>query len=228
MTQKFTYSLILLGSLSGPVALSFDRKVAFVRQWKTVFAAAVIPALIFIIWDVYFTDSGVWSFSKDHVMGVWLMGLPLEEILFFLVVPFCCMFIYACIRAYFPGLNKVRSFDRLLIGVALLLLTGALFWLNRDYTSWTAILLALQIGAVYTFPGLFPGFRSDYFLLSYSVMLIPFLVVNGFLTAIPVVMYNAAENLDIRIYTIPVEDVFYGMLLVLMNVLIYERLRNKV
>lgn len=226
MQQKFTYSLILLGSLSGPLALSFDRKVAFVREWKNVFAAALLPALIFIVWDAYFTKSGVWGFSKEHVLGIWLMGLPLEEILFFLVVPFCCMFIYACIRSYFPLINKAKSFDRILIVVAFLLLIGALFWLNRDYTSWTAILLALQIGAVYTFPGIFPGFRSDYFLISYSIMLIPFLVVNGLLTAIPVVIYNAAENLDIRIYTIPVEDVFYGMLLVLMNVLIYERLRN--
>ena len=56
--------------------------------------------------------------------------------------------------------------------------------------------------------------------------IIPFLIVNGFLTAIPVVLYNDAENLGVRIYSIPFEDTFYGMLLVLMNIVLYEKLRS--
>ena len=58
-------------------------------------------------------------------------------------------------------------------------------------------------------------------------MLLPFLIVNGFLTSIPVVQYNDAENLGIRIYTIPFEDIFYGMLLVLMIIVIYEKMPGK-
>jgi lycopene cyclase domain-containing protein len=73
----------------------------------------------------------------------------------------------------------------------------------------------------------FRSFHTAAFLISYLVILIPFLVVNGFLTAIPVVLYNDAESLGFRIYTIPVEDVFYGMLLVMMNIAVYEELRNR-
>jgi lycopene cyclase domain-containing protein len=62
---------------------------------------------------------------------------------------------------------------------------------------------------------------------AYLIILIPFLIVNGLLTAIPVVLYNDNENLGIRLYTIPIEDIFYGMLLVMMNVVGYERFKLK-
>lgn len=69
-------------------------------------------------------------------------------------------------------------------------------------------------------------FNVTAFLIAYLIILIPFLVVNGLLTAIPVVLYNDNENLGIRLYTIPIEDVFYGMLLIMMNVAGYERFKN--
>jgi lycopene cyclase domain-containing protein len=51
--------------------------------------------------------------------------------------------------------------------------------------------------------------------------------VNGILTAMPVLIYNDAENMGIRLYTIPLEDAFYGMLNVLQVVTVYEWLKNK-
>jgi len=223
MKSQLTYTLVLAGSIAGPVALSFDKKVNYVRKWKGVFIASLIPALLFILWDIRFTAAEVWSFSSDHVLGFFFWGLPLEEMLFFILVPFCCLFIYYCVRAYFPSLNFQFEAGIMMRILAFLLLGIAVFNMSRDYTSWTSILLALYIGLVYTKPDWFPGFRADYFLASYGLILIPFLIVNGVLTAIPVVSYNDLENVGFRIYTIPVEDVFYGMLLILMNVTLLER-----
>ena len=67
-------------------------------------------------------------------------------------------------------------------------------------------------------------FRS----ISYLIMLIPFFIVNGILTGTgienEVVWYNNNENLGIRLLTIPVEDFFYGMFLIGMNIMLYELL----
>ncbi|MBX9850187.1 MAG: lycopene cyclase domain-containing protein, partial [Cytophagaceae bacterium] len=69
------------------------------------------------------------------------------------------------------------------------------------------------------------------FYIIYILLLFPFLIVNGILTGTgleqPIVWYNHTEIIGIRILTIPMEDVFYGMALILMNMLIYMHLLKR-
>ena len=187
----------------------------------------LLPALLYIVWDICFTAKGVWSFNDSFITGIKFNGLPLEEILFFFVVPYCCVFIYECIRSYFPQLKNKPGADAVCKAAAIILLVTGIIFYDRAYTSWTFIFNALFIGIIYIFRNYFKAFDALSFLVSYIVILIPFLIVNGFLTAIPVVIYNNAENLGLRIYTIPIEDIFYGMLLVLMNIVLYEKLKSR-
>ena len=227
MNPHYTYFLILAVTLAGPLALSFDKKVAYYKEWKHVFLAMIIPALLSIIWDFYFTAKGVWSFNEAYITGIKLYNLPIEEVLFFFIVPYNCIFIYACIRSYFPKLVNKNSADWILKAIAVLLLIAGVIYNINHYTSWTFIFTGLFILIIYLFRNFFKSFDAVSFLVVYAICLIPFLIVNGFLTAIPVVLYNDAENLGIRIYTIPFEDAFYGMLLVLMNIVIYEKLKSR-
>jgi lycopene cyclase domain-containing protein len=187
----------------------------------------IIPALIYIGWDIHFTEKTVWSFNPAYITGIKIYNLPLEEVLFFFIVPYCCVFIYACIRAYFPNLKNKKPADLVLIILAVALFVTGVFNAEKYYTSWTFIFTGAFILIIYAARKFFKNFDAASFLVSYAICLIPFLIVNGFLTAIPVVIYNDAENLGIRIYTIPFEDAFYGMLLVMMNVVLYEKFRNR-
>lgn len=207
--------------------LSFDKKVAFYKNWKYLLPAMIIPAGLYIAWDIYFTSKQVWSFNENYITGIKFYNLPVEEVLFFFIVPYCCVFIYACIRAYFPGLKDRRWADVFLMILAAILLITGIYYIDRYYTGWTFIFTGAFIFFIYLFKSHFKKFNAASFIISYAVCLIPFLIVNGFLTSIPVVLYNDAENLGIRIYTIPFEDTFYGMLLVLMNIVLYEKIKDR-
>lgn len=187
----------------------------------------LLPAFFYILWDIVFTKQGIWSFNENYITGLKLYNLPIEEVMFFFVVPYCCVFIYACVRAYFPVLqnNQIADFILKLLGISLLVL--AIFNHDRSYTFFTFFFNGLFIFAILVAQKNKFTFNITAFLVAYLIILIPFLIINGLLTAIPVVLYNDNENLGIRLYTIPVEDIFYGMLLIMMNVLGYERFKAK-
>lgn len=225
--NHYTYFLILLTSLAGPLFLSFDKKVHFNKKWKFALPAMILPAILYIIWDSWFTRIGVWSFNEEYITGIKLFNLPIEEILFFFIVPYCCIFIYECVRCYLPDLKCTKRADYILGAISLALLIFGLLYYDRIYTASTFILTSLFIAIILSCRNFFRDFHTNAFFISYGVILLPFLVVNGFLTAIPVVLYNDTENLGFNIYTIPFEDVFYGMLLVMMNIALYEKLKNR-
>ena len=149
----------------------------------------------------------------------------MEEILFFICIPYSCVFTFHCINEHVKiGWRKssITIFTTFLI---LFLLVISFINRSRIYTSVTFVSLAfLLIITTYLLKSVWMG----NFFIVYLLLQIPFFIVNGILTGTglpePVVIYNNAENLGIRILTIPVEDIFYGMCLILLNVLIYELL----
>ncbi len=168
----------------------------------------------------------MWSFNENYITGIKIVNLPIEEVLFFFVVPYCCVFIYECVRCYLPSLKNKPPADTVLQVLAIVLLIAGIIFYKKKYTCYTFIFTAVFIAVIYWKKYYFKEFDALSFLAAYAIILIPFLIVNGFLTAIPVVVYSDAENLGIRIYTIPFEDTFYGMLLILMNIVIYEKLKS--
>lgn len=86
------YGWILLFSLSLPLILSFYPPLKFYSNLKALFLAVLWVLIIFGGWDVWATYRGHWSFNPDSIWGIKLLNLPLEEVAFFIVIPFCCIF----------------------------------------------------------------------------------------------------------------------------------------
>jgi lycopene cyclase domain-containing protein len=228
LNEKYLYLGLNIFSISIPLIFSFYTPAPFYKKWKHLWIAILIPAMIFIIWDEWFTQMGIWGFNTRYLTGIYVGSLPLEEVLFFICIPYACVFTYEALnfliqkdllRKYQSGITWVLAF--------ILLLAGLLNY-SKWYTAVTFLTLSVCLIGLNHFVK--PAYLGRFYL-AYLFILIPFFIVNGILTGSwieeEVVWYNAAEQLDIRMGTIPVEDTFYGMLLILMNVSILEFLQKR-
>ncbi len=224
MNSHYTYLVLDITSVLFPLALSFDKKVAFYKLWKYLFPAMFISGIFFILWDVLFTAQGVWSFNPEYITGINVFNLPIEEVLFFICVPYSCVFIYEVFNAYVKRDVLGTCGTRISILISVLSLMTCILFYDKTYTIVNAgICLALVLFATFIYK-----FRNlGRFYLAYFVSLIPFLICNGILTALPIVMYNDDENMAIRLFTIPLEDVFYCLSLLLSTVLLMDYFKEK-
>ena len=223
--EKWTYAILLLASLSVPLIRSFEQKVAFYRKWPELFAGILVMMLVFIPWDIVFTRMGVWSFNYRYVAGIFFLDLPLEEWLFFIIITYCCVFIYEVLKFFFPQFHfpKVAYILTILLGlftiVTALLNTGKIYTFSVMVLTGTLLVLQLVIKSHKTW--------LSHFYFMYFISLIPFYIVNGVLTKLPIVSYENSENLGIRFQSIPVEDAFYLLSMMVLTLMVYEFLRNK-
>jgi len=223
--KNFTYLILLIASVSVPLALSFDKKVQYYKKLKYVLPAILITGVFFILWDINFTKAKIWGFHPEYNLGIDIKGLPLEEWLFFVCIPYACVFIYEVIKVYFEKYEYPNPFLVLslffIIGFALI----SYFYRHQLYTFFTFLLSAVYLGYTVFRNKFKPHITKFYF--AYFVSLLPFLVVNGILTSLPVVEYNSLHILNIRILNIPVEDFSYLFLMLLMVITIYEFLKER-
>jgi len=222
------YLILNIASFIIPFAYSFEKKMQFIQWWKSVFLSIFIVAFFFLVWDVIFTQQGVWGFNPKYLLGFYLFGLPLEEILFFICIPYASVFTHYAVGYFFPAL-KLSEFRANYITIILFLIAIFLLFLNIDkwYTSINLLVFCLLLA--YSF--ITRNEILQKFYITFLIILIPFLIVNGILTGSfiegEVVWYNNEENLGIRLFTIPIEDVFYAFSMLFANLILIEKFKLK-
>jgi lycopene cyclase domain-containing protein len=222
------YGWIILATIAGPFLLSFDKKVHFYTTWKQLFPAILIVGFLFLVWDEYFTVKEIWGFNPNYLSSIYIGHLPIEEVTFFLVVPYACLFIYEVLKAYFPEF-KLKTISHYFAFT--FTLSGLIFGLTHMdnwYTASACIVSSILTIGFY-FVNRVKWFES--FVFTYLVALVPFIIVNGILTGAltqePIVWYSEEHIMGPRIITIPVEDLFYNYSMLLPIVGIYEYLKSK-
>ena len=222
------YGWVMIFTIIGPFALSFDKKVHFYTYFPSLFKSILPVSTLFIFWDILFTKKSIWGFTAEHISTIKVANLPLEEVLFFILVPFACLFIYEVSKSYFPNLNVskvIKPFNYVFISLGLILISkGIGNWYTCSAVT-TGILLVLIFGIILK--------KSWYgwFVVSFLIALIPFLIVNGILTGAitpkPIVWYSENHIVGWRIITIPVEDLYYNLSLLLPITAFFEFFKNK-
>jgi len=256
------YLVVNLVVIGIPMALSWHPDSRFVDQWRSFWPACLSVMAFFVIWDVIFTANGIWGFEEAYLIGLSLAGLPIEEWLFFVTVPYACVFTYYVlgvkggthgVHGTVPksGETSARSGPADVSsdsqtarwvsgGITLLCLMLAVMFWGAWYTTTTALFCSIFGIVLWIKRPVWQGL----FLKTFLILMIPFLLTNGVLTGLTfwiypilntdpgsvvdqIVWYDNAHNMGIRLFSIPLDDFFYGFLLIGMNVFLFEALRSK-
>ncbi|MBP9781233.1 lycopene cyclase domain-containing protein [Candidatus Woesebacteria bacterium] len=217
-----TYLYILISIIIFPLAIGLTQGFRFYFNRKLV-KTLFFTATPFLIWDWWATTQGHWSFNPAHTIGITFFNLPIEEIAFFFVAPFACLFLYAASEKYIQVkyLSLPFFFWVLTIGASLLLLIVGFPKPYSTIVYGLSVLLLLYSYQKFRFQ------ITTHMFLYFFLSFIFFIIFNSVLTMVPIVSYAPWAILNLRVGTIPIEDFWYNFLLLSFTLIIYKVMSNK-
>jgi lycopene cyclase domain-containing protein len=217
---SYSYLLINFSIIVFPLILSFTKKFYFVRQIKQVALSTFLVGLIFIAWDVVVTKRGHWQFNPEYTLPYRVFGLPIEEILFFITVPYSCLFLYHFCQKYFKGNDRrIGKYSKNILALLFIFLG---FITEKEYSMLVLVatgLLLLTLNNKY--------FTSTHYLIYIFLGFVLFTFFNYLLTSTPIVIYSKQFITGIRLATIPIEDYFYNFILLSFYAKTYDWLSKR-
>jgi lycopene cyclase domain-containing protein len=99
--SHWTYLIVLAACLGAAVPLEFAFHVRVLRRPRILIAALLPELVLFLGWDLYAVHGHQWTYAAGRIIGVILPGgLPLEEVLFFLVIPVCAVLAFEAAKRW--------------------------------------------------------------------------------------------------------------------------------
>jgi lycopene cyclase domain-containing protein len=97
--KQLAYLLVLAFCLVGTAPLEVVLKTRVYARWRRLLLTLLPVFTVFVVWDLLAIRAGHWDYDPEQVTGIALGDLPLEELLFFLVIPVCAILTLEAVRA---------------------------------------------------------------------------------------------------------------------------------
>ena len=217
--MSLTYLVLNLFIIAVPIWYTPDKRTAYYRRLPALGFSIGVVSTCYLLWDILVTARGEWSFNGKYLTGVQILNVPIEEILFFITVPYSCLFIYEVVLYATHG-RKLRLPVIIIVAPIIALFAASLAVSSQGYTA-----KALASCAFFLTTALLldrPLLESKQYWIWLAICYVPFLIINTVLTALPVVEYNSKAIWGLRVGTIPLEDFFYNYAMLSFYLLFYR------
>lgn len=92
---EFNYLGVLLFISLCAVGVTIIFKVRAPFFWKTFLITDSIVLTVYLFWDYWAIEKKIWSFDPAQTVGLKVLGIiPIEEVLFFIIVPLMTIITY--------------------------------------------------------------------------------------------------------------------------------------
>lgn len=220
LSGHLAYAEILLAIFLPVALISFLSPISKYRRYHPLIISIAVVAPVYIIWDQLAVIFGTWKFDSANVIGIYFFHLPIEEVSFFLVVPFSTLLIYEVISSHLKGKISGRIILTVSsVSIILLILLGVLN-ISRSYTSIASFFAAASIVIGLLLDRQLMERKSLWVYMAISY--IPFVFFDHLMVSIPVFTYGANAIIGLRIAEIPVEEFLYVFSLLMSYVIVYD------
>jgi lycopene cyclase domain-containing protein len=98
--ERFSYIAILIFVIVGSGWLEIVVRTRVLQRARRLLLAMIPGVVLFMLWDMYAVSEGHWYFNTDRILEVYLpAGVPLEELLFFIVIPIASILTLEAVRS---------------------------------------------------------------------------------------------------------------------------------
>jgi lycopene cyclase domain-containing protein len=97
--SHLAYLGVLAACLAGSSWLEVTLRTRVFKRWLRLVLTLAPVVVVFVVWDLYAVSRRHWTFDATHVTGIDAPGhLPIEELLFFVVIPICAVQAFEAVR----------------------------------------------------------------------------------------------------------------------------------
>jgi lycopene cyclase domain-containing protein len=98
--ERWSYIAVLLFVIVGSGWLEIVVRTRVLRRARRLVLAMIPGVVLFMLWDIYAVTEGHWYFNEARILGIYLPGgVPLEELLFFIIIPFASVLTLEAVRS---------------------------------------------------------------------------------------------------------------------------------